>query len=119
MLTSVCFVTSLLQGAEELAIRKPLKSDFGGGMKEFVLEDQECFEGVSEESSFLTSQERQSILHHMLNNLRATEGEELDGVRFLEGQPIGQSLFVCSLYVFRACFACVFVCYDPNEGSLL
>ncbi|KAK7116537.1 anoctamin-8-like [Littorina saxatilis] len=79
---------SLLQGAEELGIPKPLRGEFGGGMKEFVLEDQECFEGVSEERSFLTSQERQSIVQHMLNNLRATEGEELDNVRFLEGQPI-------------------------------
>ncbi|XP_076443628.1 anoctamin-8-like isoform X2 [Babylonia areolata] len=79
---------SLLQGAEELGIRKPLKSEFGGGIKEFVLEDQECFEGVGEEETFLTSQERQSIVHHMLNDLRATEGEELNGVRFVEGQPI-------------------------------
>ena len=84
-------MTSLLQGAEELGIRKPLKSDFGGGIKDFVLEDQECFEGVSEERSFLTSQERQCIVNHMLTNLRAEEGEQVDGVRFLEGQPIGQS----------------------------
>nr|KAG5706556.1 hypothetical protein BaRGS_028727 [Batillaria attramentaria] len=79
---------SLLEGAEEIAIRKPLRREYGGGMKEFVVEDQECFEGVGDEETFLTSQERQSIVHHMLNELRATEGEELEKAKFVEGQPI-------------------------------
>lgn len=79
---------SLLEGAEELGIRKLLRAEFGGGMKEFVVEDQECFEGVAHEETFLTSQERQSIVYHMLTNLRATQGEELENVKFVEGQPI-------------------------------
>lgn len=79
---------SLLQGAEELGLRKPLKHELGGGMKEFVFEDQDCFEGVLEQRAFLTSQERQCIIYHMLSNLRATEGEELEKIRFLDGQPI-------------------------------
>lgn len=79
---------SLLCGAEELGISKPVRSEYGGGMKEFVFEDQDCFEGVLEEKHFLNSQERQSIVYHMLNNLRATEGEEVEGIKFLQGEPI-------------------------------
>ncbi|XP_055956117.1 anoctamin-8 isoform X2 [Patella vulgata] len=79
---------NLLKGAEDLAIQKPLKSEYGGGLKEFTFEDQECFAGIQDEKAFLTSQERQAILYHMLNNLRAEEGEELEKIKFLEGQPI-------------------------------
>jgi anoctamin-8 len=90
----------LLQGAEELGLRKPLRHEFGGGMKEFVVEDQDCFEGVSDQQTFLTSQERQAIVYHMLENLRATEGEELDKVHFLEGQPISELVYLCIIYIF-------------------
>ncbi|KAJ8304856.1 hypothetical protein KUTeg_018439 [Tegillarca granosa] len=78
----------LLKGAEELAIRKPIKEEYGGGMKEFSYEDQECFAGVMDEEHFFASQERQSIINHMLNNLRAEKGEQLGNVKFLEGQAI-------------------------------
>ncbi|VDI37868.1 anoctamin-8 [Mytilus galloprovincialis] len=78
---------SLLKVAEELGIRKPLKEEYGGGMKEFNYEDHECFSGVSD-SEFFSSQERQSIIHYMLNNLRANEGEKLGNITFLEGQSI-------------------------------
>ncbi|GFS11038.1 anoctamin [Elysia marginata] len=79
---------SLLQGAEELGLLKPLKSEYGGGMKEFAFEDQDCFAGIEEEASFLTSQERQSIVLHFLNELRATGDDSLKGITFIEGQPI-------------------------------
>ncbi|KAL5004591.1 hypothetical protein ScPMuIL_018047 [Solemya velum] len=79
---------NLLRGAEELSIRKPLKMDYGGGMKEFTFEDQDCFAGVEEEQDFFTSQERQSIVHHMVWNLRAVEGEQLGKIKFLQGQSI-------------------------------
>ena len=81
---------SLLHGAEELAIRKPVKEEYGGGMKEFIFEDQEYFHGVEDVSSFLTSQERQSIVKYMLFNLRAADGDRLDKVNFVEGQAIGE-----------------------------
>lgn len=82
-----------MKGAEELAIRKPIKEEYGGGMKEFSYEDQECFAGVMDEENFFASQERQSIINHMLNNLRAEKGEQLGNVKFLEGQAIGMWLF--------------------------
>ncbi|CAH1797955.1 unnamed protein product [Owenia fusiformis] len=83
---------NLLKAAEDLEIQKPLKLQYGGGNKEFIFDDQECFEGIEESSTFLTSQERQNIVQHMLNNLRAVEGEQLGKIRFLEGQAIAPVL---------------------------
>ena len=83
---------SLLQEAEQLAIRKPLKERYGGALKEFVFEDQDYFEGVDDSTSFLTSQERQCIVKHMLYNLRAIHGDMLGKTNFLEGQAIGECL---------------------------
>jgi len=80
---------SLLKGAEGVAIKKTLKEDYGGGMKEFTFEDQDCFAGVEDETNFFTTQERQSIICNLLNNLRAIKGEQLNKVKFLDGQPIG------------------------------
>jgi len=74
-----------------LAIRKPVKPEYGGGNKEFVYEDQEYFIGVDDASVFLTSEERQSIVRHMLFNLRAHQGDQLDKLKFLEGQAVGKS----------------------------
>lgn len=77
---------------------KPLKSEYGGGMKEFVCEDQDCFAGVEDEASFLTSQERQSIVLHFLNELRATGDDSLEGIAFIEGQPIGNACMKFQLW---------------------
>jgi len=117
---------SLLKGAEEVCIRKPVRPEYGGGNKEFVFEDQHFFVGSDDSTTFFTSQERQCIVHHMLFNLRAHQGDALDTVRFLEGQAIGRKVrfvlilmsndcdlqlipqyvvmfFICFLYVFQ-CF---------------
>ena len=66
-------------------------------MKEFAFEDQDCFAGIEEEASFFTSQERQSIVLHFLNELRATGDDSLKDVSFIEGQPIGSIL--CFQYI--------------------
>jgi len=80
---------SLLKGAEELCIRKAVKPDYGGGNKEFVYEDQHFFVGSDDPATFFTSQERQSVVRHMLFSLRAHQGDELDKIQFLEGQAVG------------------------------
>ena len=81
---------SLLRGAEELSLKKQVKKQYGGGFKEFVYEDREYFEGATEEGrSFLKSEERQSIVRHLLINLRAEKGDELGSIKFHEGQAIG------------------------------
>ena len=60
-------------------------------MKEFVFDDQEYFEGVDNGTTFFNSQERQAVVKNMLFNLRAQEGDQLDKVKFLEGQAISKS----------------------------
>ncbi len=73
-----------------MAIRKRLKEDYGGGMREFHSDEQTYFDEVSDPDLFFTSQERQSIVRHILYELRASKGERFAGVRFREGQPIGK-----------------------------
>ena len=52
----VLFQCSLLGGAEELGLYKPLKQKYGGGLKEFTCEEKTMFEGVNDKEAFLTSQ---------------------------------------------------------------
>ncbi|KAL4227959.1 Anoctamin-8 [Mactra antiquata] len=79
---------NLLKGAEQIGLRKPLRSEYGGGMRKFILEDRACYQGIEDEANFLTSRERQTIVYHFLLNLRACPGEELGKLKFLEGQAI-------------------------------
>ncbi|KAH9491574.1 hypothetical protein Btru_030721 [Bulinus truncatus] len=97
----------LLQGAEELGILKPLKAEYGGGMKEFAFEDQDCFVGIEDETKFLTSRERQSIVLHFLHELRATGEDNLSGITFIEGQPIGVKSDMGSGYFLKTTFGSV------------
>jgi len=83
---------SLMKGAEEMCIHKPVKLEYGGGNKEFVFEDQHFFVGSDDPATFFTSQERQSIVRHMLFSLRAHQGDTLDNIHFLEGQAIGMKV---------------------------
>ncbi|XP_033634933.1 anoctamin-8-like isoform X1 [Asterias rubens] len=78
----------LLKGGEELGLRKPLKEEYGGGLKEFTCAEESIFEGVDNEKEFFSSQQRQAIVNHMLLNLRAVDGDKIGKVRFHEGQAI-------------------------------
>ncbi|XP_077988796.1 anoctamin-8-like isoform X2 [Glandiceps talaboti] len=79
---------NLLKGAEELDIRKKVKEEYGGGLKEFSCEEESIYEDIENPAVFFTSEERQEIVLFMLNNLRAEEGDTLGKVKFVEGQPI-------------------------------
>ncbi|GAB1604800.1 anoctamin-8-like isoform X2, partial [Argonauta hians] len=79
---------SLLKGADNLCIRKPLKQDYGGGMKEFTYDEQDLFENIHNELDFFTSQERQSIVYGMLNNIRSAGNERINDIVFRDGQAI-------------------------------
>lgn len=92
------FIFSLLKGAEEERLRKPLKPEFGGGMKEFVYEERDCFNEADNKDFFLSSQERQSIILNMLYGLRASDKDELLNIKFIEGQPIGQLDSILFIY---------------------
>ncbi|XP_032992527.1 anoctamin-8 [Lacerta agilis] len=79
---------SLLRGADEIGLRKPVKAEFGGGMRSFSCEEDYIYENIENELYFFTSQERQSVIRYWLENLRAKQGEALHNIHFLEGQPI-------------------------------
>ncbi|XP_051894301.1 anoctamin-8 isoform X2 [Pristis pectinata] len=80
--------SSLLRGAEEMGLRKPVKQEFGGGTRVLCCDEDYIYENIENEIYFFTSQERQSIIRHWLDNLRAKQGESLHNIHFLEGQPI-------------------------------
>ncbi|XP_070603641.1 anoctamin-8 isoform X4 [Erythrolamprus reginae] len=79
---------SLLRGADEIGLRKPVKAEFGGGMRSFSCEEDYIYENIENELYFFTSQERQNIIRYWLENMRAKQGEVLHNIHFLEGQPI-------------------------------
>lgn len=110
---------SLLRGAEEMGLRKAVKPEFGGGTRNFSCEEDYIYENIESELCFFTSQvgvslclaekqitswsecfwqkilvfslqERQSIIKHWLDNLRAKHGEALHNITFLGGQPISK-----------------------------
>lgn len=52
-------------------IRKRLKEAYGGGLKQFIYDDADCFEGVNNRQRFLNSQERALIVHSFLTTIAA------------------------------------------------
>ncbi|XP_074834626.1 anoctamin-8 isoform X2 [Carettochelys insculpta] len=79
---------SLLRGADEIGLRKPVKAEFGGGTRSFSCEEDYIYENIENELFFFSSQERQNIIRYWLENLRAKQGESLHNIHFLEGQPV-------------------------------
>ena len=69
---------SYLRNLENMHIPKTLKEEFGGGNKEFVLEEMMCFEDIDNFDTFLNSQERQSVLMFAINRIRAQKGNLSD-----------------------------------------
>ncbi|NWS64592.1 ANO8 protein, partial [Chunga burmeisteri] len=47
---------SLLRGADEIGLRKPVKAEFGGGMRSFSCEEDYIYENIENELYFFTSQ---------------------------------------------------------------
>ncbi|XP_043783973.1 anoctamin-8 isoform X3 [Apis laboriosa] len=80
----------LLKAAEEVHLPKALRQEFGGGLKEFVGSESSCFEGSDDETRFFTTQERQSLVLHLLHTLRAGPQDlhSLSGLKMVEGQAI-------------------------------
>ncbi|XP_063393949.1 anoctamin-8 isoform X3 [Cydia fagiglandana] len=66
----------LLQTAEEVHLPKLLKPEFGGGYKEFTVRDMHCFQKGSSAAELLNSQERGSLVKHVLESARAEPGDE-------------------------------------------
>lgn len=82
---------SLLKAAEEVHLPKALRQEFGGGLKEFVGSETNCFEGSDDDIQFFSTQERQSLLLHLLHTLRAGPHDLHSlpgGLKLVEGQAI-------------------------------
>ncbi|XP_005062853.1 PREDICTED: anoctamin-8-like, partial [Ficedula albicollis] len=47
---------SLLRGADEMGLRKPVKAEFGGGMRSFSCEEDYIYENIENELGFFSSQ---------------------------------------------------------------
>jgi anoctamin-8 len=82
--------------AEEMGLRKKLKD---GGMAEFSVENQDDFLNIEDPELFFTSGDRQSIITELVNNMRAVEGDELAGIKFVPGQTIGNLFFYVILHI--------------------
>lgn len=54
--SSVPSPCSLLRGADEIGLRKPVKAEFGGGMRSFSCEEDYIYENIENELYFFTSQ---------------------------------------------------------------
>ncbi|XP_011503511.1 PREDICTED: anoctamin-8-like [Ceratosolen solmsi marchali] len=80
----------LLKVAEEVHLPKRLRQEYGGSLKEFLGAEATYFEGNGDETHFFTTQERQSLVLHLLHTLRAGPYDlnSLVGVKFVEGQAI-------------------------------
>lgn len=78
----------LLKAAEEVHLPKSLRKEFGGGLKEFVQQEISYFEGTENEREFFTTQERQWLVLHLLQTLRAVPGDQVGDLKLIEGQAI-------------------------------
>ena len=68
----------MLVGAEELELKKIIKPEYGGGVKEFIFNEQEFYENIENEDLFLSTQEKQSIIYHILNSIKCnTDNQEI------------------------------------------
>ncbi|CAF4688054.1 unnamed protein product, partial [Rotaria sp. Silwood2] len=69
------------------------KQEFGGGYKIFFFDELEFYEGVEDEDKFFTSQERQSIVRHLLYSIKIVQKQEINGIKFKIGQSLIQHGF--------------------------
>ncbi|PSN51037.1 hypothetical protein C0J52_15420 [Blattella germanica] len=84
------FTLILLKAAEEVHLPKTLRKEYGGGLKEFVQQEVSYFEGTENEREFFTTQERQWLVLHLLQTLRAGPGDQVGGLKLIEGQAIDE-----------------------------
>ncbi|KAI0235896.1 Anoctamin-8 [Lamellibrachia satsuma] len=75
-----------LKHASEVGIFKRLTDEYGGLLKEFDYDERSHFQDVDDACHFLTDQERQSIVRHMLFSVRADGDGHVEDVSFLHGQ---------------------------------
>lgn len=80
-----------MQGAEDLELKKVIKSNFGGGVKEFIFEEQEFYENIEDEDRFLTTQEKQSIIYQIINRIKCESDVYLHGKKCASGRKLSNN----------------------------
>ncbi|CAF1366308.1 unnamed protein product [Adineta steineri] len=80
----------ILKGADALQLEKPIKQEFGGGYQAFLFNELEFYQGVEDEDKFFSTQERQSIVLHLLYSIRINEDHILNGIKFKIDQSLIQ-----------------------------
>ncbi|CAF0967165.1 unnamed protein product [Adineta ricciae] len=80
----------ILKGADALQLEKPIKQEFGGGYQIFLFDELEFYQGVEDEDKFFSTQERQSIVLHLLYSMRMNETQLLNGIKFKVDQSLIQ-----------------------------
>lgn len=81
----------MLKGAEDIELKKLIKPNYGGGIKEFIFEEQEFYENIEHEDLFLSTQEKQSIIFEILNQIKCdtqTESIQLEDKKVPNGRKL-------------------------------
>uniref|UniRef100_A0A915AA04 Anoctamin n=1 Tax=Parascaris univalens TaxID=6257 RepID=A0A915AA04_PARUN len=65
---------SLLKAAELCHIKKAVKPQFGGGMRDFCFDEAQCYSNVELKSAFLSGMERAMIVKQIIDMMRAPKG---------------------------------------------
>lgn len=94
---------TLLHGAEAAELKKIIKSEYGGGVKEFIFDEQEFYENIEDEDLFLNTQEKQSIILEILNSIKCdTDLEEivLNGRKVPNGRKLSNYKICFSLFFY-------------------
>ena len=73
-----------------MQLPKELKDECGGGTKEFTLREASSFKHIEEINTFLNSCQRQEVILHLLNSIRAEKGDQVAECKFREGEAIGK-----------------------------
>ena len=77
-------------GAEERMLRKRVKSEFGGGRRQFTIQDRHRFLDAESVKGFFTTSEQQSMIEYFLTNIRLSNAEVCDGISFDPGVSLSK-----------------------------
>lgn len=78
-----------------------IKTNYGGGIKEFIFDEQEFYENIENEELFFTTQEKQSIIYDILYEIKCDSSEEdiiLNGNKVPNGRRLSKKYYSNSKY---------------------
>lgn len=77
----------------------PKKIVGGGGLREFIISEMNTFEGIEDQYSFFTMQERQALILYILNTRRVKNCDWL--TELVENQPLSNVQFFTSYIMMK------------------